>query len=67
MHHGIQRYCVLYKKVGMPEQKYMSRSAKDCTGVRTNWTIRDRMGGSVGIRTDNMKQYKKSKKNVRKC
>ena len=51
----------------MPEQKYMSHSAKDCTGVRTNWTIKDRMGGSVGIRTDNMKQYKKSKKNVRKC
>ena len=61
-HHGIQRYCVLYKKAGMPEKKYMQNSAEDCTGVRTNQTIKDGMGGSVEISTDNVKQYKKSEK-----
>ena len=46
----------------MPEGNYMSHSAKDCTGVVTNWTIKDGMGGSVEISTDNVKQYKKSEK-----
>ena len=27
-HGGIQRYCVLYKKTGITEHKYMSRSAE---------------------------------------
>ena len=59
-HHGIQRYCVLFKKPEIPEQNYMSHSAEDCTGVRTNRTIKYRMGGSVVIRTGTVKRYKKS-------
>ena len=46
-HHGIQRYYMLCKKAGMPEKKYMSHRAEYCTGVRTNRSIKDGMGGSV--------------------
>ena len=48
--HGTQHYCVLCKKALMPEKKYMSHSSDDCTGIRTNLTIKDGMGGSVGSR-----------------
>ena len=65
-HHGIQRYCVLCKKVVIPERNYMSHSSKDFTGVRTNRTIEDGLGGSVGSKDDTVKQYKKSEKNGRK-
>ena len=44
----------------MLEKKYMSHSAEDCTCMRTNRTIKDGMGGSVGSRYDTVKQYKKS-------
>ena len=50
----------------MPEQKYMSYSAKDCTGMRTNRTIKDGMGGYMGSRADTVKQYKKSEKKWKK-
>ena len=59
-HHGIQRYCVLCNKAGMPEHKYMSHSAEDCTGVHNNWPIKYEMGGPMGSRTDAVKQYNKS-------
>ena len=59
-YHGIHRYCVLCKKAGVPERKYMSHSAEYCTSVHTNRTIKDLMGGSVGSITDTVKQYKKS-------
>ena len=58
-HHGIQQYCVICKKVGMPERKFMPHSAEDFTGVHTNQTITYGMGGSVGGRADTMNQYKK--------
>ena len=57
---------MLSKKVGLSEQKYMSHSSEDCTGVSTNRTIKDVMGGYVGSITYTVKQYKKSKKNRRK-
>ena len=38
----------------------MSHSADDCTGIRTNRTIKYGMGGSVGSRDDTVKQYNKS-------
>ena len=44
----------------MPEQKYMSHSAEDCAGMRTNWTIKYGMGVSVGSSADTVKQYNKS-------
>ena len=65
-HHGIQSYCVLFKKSGIPERKYTSHSAKDFTGVRTNWTIKYGMGGPVVSRTDSVKHYKKSEKKRKK-
>ena len=43
----------------------MSHSAEGCTGMRTNRTIKDGMGGSVGSRADTVKHYKNSKKNGR--
>ena len=60
--HITQRYCVLCKKAGMPERKYMLHSSEDCTGIRTNRTIKDGLGGSVGIMADTVNQYKKYKK-----
>ena len=39
--HGAQRYCVLCKKSGISERKYESHSSKDCTGVRTNQSIKE--------------------------
>ena len=59
-HHGIQRYCVLCNKSGMPERKYTSYSAKYCTGVHNNRTIKDGMGRPMGSRTDAVKQYNNS-------
>ena len=59
-HHVIQRYCVICKKAGMPEHKYMSHIAKDCTCMRTNRTIKYGMGGFLGSRADTVKHYKKS-------
>ena len=64
--HGIQRYCMRCKKAGMPEKKYMPHSAEDCTDVRTNRTIKDGMGVSVGGRTDTMNQYNKYEKKRKK-
>ena len=59
-HHGNQRYFVLCKKSGMPEQKYMLHISEDCMGQRTNQTIKDEMGILVGSRDDTLKQYHKS-------
>ena len=50
----------------MPERKYMFHSAKDCTVMHTNRTIKDGMGGSVGSRANTVKQYKKSENKWRK-
>ena len=38
----------------MPERKYESHSAKDCTGVRTKRSIKDGMGGPIGSRNNAM-------------
>ena len=65
-HHGIKSYCVIYNKLGIPERKYMLHSYKDCTVMHTNRTIKDGMGGSVGSRTDTVKQYKKSENKWKK-
>ena len=65
-HHGTQRYCALCKKAGMPERKYILHSAEYCTGMRTNRTIKDGMGGYVRSRTDTVKQYKKSENKWKK-
>ena len=40
----------------------MLHISEDCTGVRTNRTIKYGMGLSVGNRDDTVKQYKKSVK-----
>ena len=61
-HHGTQRYCELCKKSGMPEQKYMSHSSEDCFGKHSNQnSIKYDLGGSLGSRVDDLKQYKSSK------
>ena len=44
----------------------MLHITEDCTGMRTNHTIKDGMGGYVGSRDDTMKQYNKSEDNGRK-
>ena len=44
----------------MPELKYMSHRAKDCTGVRINRIIKDGMEGPIGSSADTVNKYKKS-------
>ena len=56
-HNVTQRYYMLCKNAGMPERKYMSHSAEDYTGTRTNQTIKDRIGGYMVSRYDTVKQY----------
>ena len=60
--HVTQRYCVICNKAGMTDQKYMSHSYEECTGMRTKWNIKDGMRVYVGSRADTVKQYKKSEK-----
>ena len=60
MHHDAQRYCVLFKKARMPERKYILHSTEDCTGVHTNCSIKNGMGGPVRRRTHAVQQHKKS-------
>ena len=61
-HHGTQRYCVIFKKSGIPECKYASHSTKDCTGVHTKGSIKDGIVGPIGSRTHYVQQNKKSEK-----
>ena len=51
----------------MPEQKYLSNSAKDCAGICSNWTTKDGMGVNVGSRADTVEQYNKSEKKVERA
>ena len=45
----------------MPEQKYISHSAEDCFGKRSNQkAIRDGLGGRIGSRAEALKQYNHS-------
>ena len=50
----------------MIERNYMSDSAEECTGMHSNRTIKDGMGGSLISRAGTVNQYKKSGKKVRK-
>ena len=63
-HHGAHRYYVIFKKAVIPEQKYMSHSAEDCTGVRTKRSIKDGMGGPIGSSTHAVQQHMKSEKQM---
>ena len=46
----------------MHEQKYMSHSDEEWFGKRSDHkTIKDVLGGPMGIRTESVKQYKRSK------
>ena len=65
-HHRIHRYCVLYKKAGMPKRKYTSHNDEDCNVMCTNRSIKYGMRGPVGSRADDVQQYTKSKKNGRR-
>ena len=65
-HHGAQRYCVLCKKAGMPERKYVSHSTKYFTGLRNKCSIKDGIGGPIGIRTHDLQQHKKYKNKWKK-
>ena len=65
-HHGIQRYCVICEKSGMPERKYTSHSSKDCTFVLTRRSIKDVLGGPMGSSIDPMKQYRTSENRCKK-
>ena len=65
-HHGVQNYCVLCEKAGMPECKYTLHSSEDCTSVRTKRPIKYGMTGPMGSRTNDVQHYKKSETNVRR-
>ena len=65
-HYGVQRCGVLCKKSGMPELKYMSHSAEDCTGVHIKRPIKDGVGGPIRGRTNGVQQYRKSENKFKK-
>ena len=47
-HCGNQHHCVIFKKAGITEQKYMSHSAEDYFGKSYNQdTIKDGLGGTM--------------------
>ena len=50
----------------MPDHKYASHSAKDCTGVRSKRFIKDGMGGPIGIRTHVVQHNNKSENKWKK-
>ena len=61
-HHGNHHHCMLFKKAGIPEQKYMPYIDEDCFGKCSNQkTIKDGLGGNMGSRDETVKQYKKYK------
>ena len=64
--HGAQRYCVLFKKEGIPERKFASHSSDDCTGVRTKRSIKDGMVGPIGGRTHAVQYHNKSENKWKK-
>ena len=64
--HSTQIYCILCKKAGMTEQRYVLHNVEDCTVICTNRTIMDGMRGSMGSRADIVKQYKKTKNEWKK-
>ena len=65
-HHGKQRYCVLCKKVGVPDRKYMSHITEDCADVRTKRSDKDGMGEYIGSRNHSVQQHKKSENKWKK-
>ena len=65
-HHGVKSYCVICKKSGIPECKYLPHSAEDSTGVRPKCPIKDSMGGPMGSRTNAAQKYKKSENKWKK-
>ena len=65
-HRGTQLECVICKKAGMPERKYMFHSTKYCNGMRNKRPIKDGMGGPVGSRNHAVQQHKKSENKCRK-
>ena len=65
-HHGIQRYCLIWNKAGMPERKYTSHSAEYFIGARIKRLIKDVMVGTMVSRNNDVQQYKKSKNKWKK-
>ena len=61
-HNGTQRYCVIFEKAVMPEQKYILYISKDCTGMCTNRNFKDGLGVSMESKAETVKKYKKSEK-----
>ena len=57
-HHSNQNYCVLFKKAGMSEQKYMLHISEDyfCKCYKQKY-IKDGLGGPLGSRNYAVKQY----------
>ena len=61
-HHGVQKYCLIFNKAGMPEIKYTSHISENCFGKRLNQqSIKDGLGGSLCNRADSVNHYKSSK------
>ena len=62
---GKTHYCALCKKAGMPEKNYISHSFENCFGKRSNqMSIKEKLGGALGNRSDAVKQYTKSEQNL---
>ena len=61
-HCGTQCHCMLLKKAGFPERKYMLQFSEECFGKLSDQnSIRYGLGGIMGSRYEAVKQYKNSK------
>ena len=57
-HHVAQRYWVMFKKSVIPERKYKYHISESFFGnISDQASIRDRLGGFLGNRSDDAKHY----------
>ena len=60
-HQGAQRYCIIFKKSGMPEHEHIPHRSEDCFGKRSDQkSIKDGLEIPMVIMAEDMKQYNKS-------
>ena len=63
-HGGIQRYCVIRNRAGIPDHEYMPHSAETCFGNRSNQvSLKKGLGGNLGNRYAAVKNFNKSEEN----
>ena len=66
-YHGAHQYCILFKKLGMHKQNYMSHISENCFSKRSiQQSINDGMGRDLDNRSDAVNQYNKYEQKQKK-